>query len=346
MVNRVGIAGGSGYTGIELIRILLGHPEVKIVFVTSEKNTGRPVNSVLPSLNKNIDLKFISIEHGLKESCDLVFAALPHKTAMSVVPSFLQNRSKVIDFSADYRLKDIPLYEKWYSTKHTSPDLCKTAVYGLPELNGDNIKSASLTANPGCYPTSIILAIAPLIKEKLIDLKSIIVDSKSGISGAGRTSDTLYSFAERDDSMTTYNVASHRHIPEIEQELSLLSGSPVQITFTPQLAPMIRGILSNIYANLRQLLSDEEIINIYKSFYDGKPFIRILDKGKGADTKNVKGANFCDISIHVDKRNSRIIVSSAIDNLVKGASGQAVQNMNLMLGFDEQAGLKASALFP
>ncbi len=346
MVNRVGIAGGSGYTGIELIRILLGHPKVEIAFITSEKNAEQPVSSVFPSFSKILNLNFISIDHGLKQSCDLVFVTLPHKTAMSVVPSFLQNCGKVIDFSADYRLKDTSVYEEWYSTKHTSPELCKTAVYGLPELKEDKIKSASLIANPGCYSTSIILAIVPLIKENLIDLKSIIADSKSGISGAGRTSDPFYSFPERDDSMVTYNVANHRHIPEIEQELSLLSGSTTQITFTPQLAPMIRGILSNIYADLKQLLPVEDIINLYKSFYNGKPFVRILENGKAADTKNVKGSNFCDLSVHIDKRNQRVIISSAIDNLVKGASGQAVQNMNLMLGFDEQTGLQSSSLFP
>ncbi len=346
MVNRVGIAGGSGYTGIELIRILLGHPKVEVAFITSEKNSGKPVSSVLPSLNKRFDLKFISVDHGLKQSCDLVFVALPHKTAMSVVPSFLQNCAKVIDFSADYRFRDFSIYEEWYSTKHTSPELCKTAVYGLTELNKDNIKSASLIANPGCYSTSIILAVAPLIKEKFIDLKSIIVDSKSGISGAGRTSDLLYSFSERDDSMVAYKVACHRHMPEIEQELSLLSGSAIKITFTPQLVPMIRGILSNVYVDLRQSRAVEDIISLYKLFYKESPFIRIMEEGKAADTKNVKGSNFCDLSLHVDKRNCRLIISSAIDNLVKGASGQAVQNMNLMLGFDEQTGLRSSSLFP
>ena len=346
MAIRVGIAGGSGYTGIELIRILLGHPEVEIAFITSEKNAGKPVSSVLPSFSKILNLNFTSIDHGLKQPCDLVFVALPHKTAMSVVPSFLQNCGKVIDLSADYRLKDTSIYEEWYSTKHTSPELCETAVYGLPELNEEKIKSASLIANPGCYSTSIILAIAPLIKKKLIDLKSIIVDSKSGISGAGRTSDSLYSFTERNDSMVAYNVACHRHIPEIEQELSALAGSSIQITFTPQLEPMIRSILSNIYADLKQLLPVEDIINFYKSFYNGKLFVRILENGKAADTKNVKGSNFCDLSVHIDKRNQRVIISSAIDNLVKGASGQAVQNMNLMLGFDEQTGLQAASLFP
>tara|TARA_B100000315_G_scaffold140799_1_gene129849 strand:+ start:3493 stop:4533 length:1041 start_codon:yes stop_codon:yes gene_type:complete len=346
MVNRVGIAGGSGYTGIELIRILLGHPEVEIAFITSEKNAGQKVSSVSPSFSKILNLNFISVDQGLKQSCDLVFVALPHKTAMSVVPSFLKNCGKVIDFSADYRLKDTSVYEEWYSTKHTSPELCKTAIYGLPELNGEKIKNAPLVANPGCYATSIILAIAPLIKEKLINLKSIIADSKSGISGAGRTSDPLYSFPERNDSVVAYNVACHRHMPEIEQELLALSGSTIHITFTPQLVPMNRGILSNVYADLKRLLPEKDILNLYKSFYNGKPFIRIGETGKAADTKNVKGSNFCDLSVHIDKRNQRIIICSAIDNLVKGASGQAVQNMNLMLGFDKQTGLQTASLFP
>ncbi len=345
-MKKIGIAGGSGYTGNELIRILLRHPEVEIVFISSEKNAGKPVATVLSSFNEILNLDFVSVNQGLKESCDLVFTALPHKTAMSVVPSFLESCGKVIDFSADYRLKDSSVYEKWYSTKHTSPELCKDAVYGLPELYEKQIKAASLIANPGCYSTSIILAAAPLLQGKLIDLKSIIADSKSGISGAGKTSDPFYSFPERDDSVMTYNVANHRHIPEIEQELSLLSNSAVQFTFTPQLVPMVRGILSNVYANLNELIEEKDAISLYKSFYKGKDFVRIMEKGKSADTKNVKGSNFCDLSIHVDKLNKRIIVSSAIDNLIKGASGQAVQNMNLMLGFDERAGLQDSSLFP
>lgn len=343
---KVGIVGGRGYTGSELIRILMRHPKVKLVFITSGKNAGQSVSSVLPSFNKILDLDFISLEQGLKQSCDFVFIALPHKTAMAVVPSFIKICPKVIDFSADFRLNDTSIYEKWYSTKHTNPELCRDAVYGLPELNGERIKNGYLIANPGCYSTSIILAIAPLIKEKLIHLKSIIVDSKSGISGAGRKLDSFYSFPERSDSMVSYNVADHRHMPEVEQELSLLSGSKISFTFTPQLVPMVRGILSNVYANLKRLLSEEDIIYLYESFYKEKPFIRVMNKGMGADTKNVKGTNFCDISINVDKLNRRVIISSVIDNLVKGASGQAVQNMNLMHGFKEQTGLQCSSLFP
>lgn len=342
---KIGIAGGSGYTGSELIRILRGHPEVEIAFITSEKNAGQSVSSVLPFFHKIVDLRFISLDEGLKLTCDLVFVALPHKTAMNVVPSFLDNCEKVIDLSADYRLKDTSVYEKWYSTKHASPELCSKAVYGLPELNKEKIKIASLVANPGCYSTSVILAAAPLIEEKLIDLNSIIVDSKSGISGAGRTSDTFYSFTERDGSVVTYNVACHRHIPEIEQELSSMCGESIQFTFTPQLVPVTRGILSNLYANLKRLINEKDIINLYKSFYNGKPFVRIM-AGAGADTKNVRGSNFCDLSLHIDKRNRRVIVSSAIDNLVKGASGQAVQNMNLMFGLQEQTGLQFSCLSP
>jgi N-acetyl-gamma-glutamyl-phosphate reductase len=265
---------------------------------------------------------------------------------MSVVPFLLENCGKVIDFSADYRLKDVSVYEEWYSTKHTSPELCDNAIYGLPELNGEKIKKGSLIANPGCFSTNIILGTAPLLKEKLIHTKSIIVDSKSGISGAGKKADTYYSFPERCDSVVAYNVAHHRHIPEIEQELSSLSKSKITFTFTPQLIPMSRGIHSNIYADLKNPLSLENLINIYQSFYKDNPFIRILEKGVGADTKNVKGSNFCDLSVHIDRRNGRVIISSVIDNLVKGASGQAVQNMNLMFGLNEQRGLKLISLVP
>ena len=346
MSVKVGVAGGSGYTGVELIKILLGHPEVEIVFVTSEKKTGQPISSVFPPLKDIFDLKLIPLARGLEQKCDLVFVALPHKTAMSVVPSFLKNSGRVVDLSADYRLKDISVYEKWYSTRHSSPELCEKAVYGLPELNIEKIKTASLIANPGCYSTSVILALAPVLKEKLIDLDSIIADSKSGISGAGKQDGSFYSLAERGDSLVSYSIANHRHMPEIEQELSILSGAKIQLTFTPQLAPMVRGILSNIYAGLNQSTDVEDIIKLYNSFYRDKPFVRIMEEGVYADTKNVRGSNYCDISLHLDKRNKRIIISSAIDNLVKGASGQATQNMNLMLGFKEQTGLRSSPFYP
>ena len=276
---------------------------------------------------------------------DIIFMATPHGEAMAVAPAFLEAGKKVVDLSADFRLRDLDVFAKWYH-KHSAPDLVKRAVYGLPELYREEVKKADLVANPGCYVTSAILALAPALRDKIIDPATIIIDSKSGVSGAGRDPVIGSLFCEVDEGFKAYKVNEHRHSPEIEQELSVLAGSEVKVSFTPHLLPLTRGILSTTYASLKKTLSTAELIDLYKNFYKNDPFIRVLRKGVYPNVSSVKGSNFCDIGISVDVRTNRVIILSAIDNLVKGASGQAVQNMNLMCGLREDMALDMIALFP
>lgn len=344
---KVAVVGASGYTGIELIRILHNHPEVTVTSVTSEQSAGKKLSEVFPSLRNRYDLTLEALEPArIAEKADMIFTALPHKEAMKVVPVFLQAGKKVIDLSADYRLHDPEEYAVWYEP-HQNPDLLETAVYGLPELRREKIAAARLVANPGCYPTSIILALKPLLQEGLIDPASLIADSKSGVSGAGRGAkvDTLYS--EVNEGFKAYAVGGvHRHIPEIEQELSLLAGSKIVLSFTPHLVPMDRGILSTVYAAPKSTCTVEQLHELYAEYYGREAFVRLLALGDLPSTAFVRGSNFCDIGISVDKRTGRIIVIAALDNLVKGASGQAVQNMNLMCGFSENTGLELLPLYP
>ena len=344
---KVAIIGASGYTGLELIRILHCHPEVAVTCLTSEQSAGKRISDVFPNLRGRCDIVLENLEPvRVAEKADIIFTALPHKAAMEVVPTFLKLGKKVIDLSADYRLSDPAVYGEWYEP-HLNPTNLKKAVYGLPEIRRTKIKSAKLVANPGCYPTSIILGLAPLLKSGLIDLASIIADSASGVTGAGRSAKVESLYCEVNEGYKAYGVGGvHRHTPEIEQELSLLAGEQLKITFTPHLAPMDRGILSTIYATPKKALSNEAIIGLYRKFYDGEPFVRVLANGSLPSTAFVRGSNFCDIAPLVDPRTGRIIVVSAIDNLVKGASGQAVQNMNLLCGFPETMGLEGLALFP
>ncbi|GFO61876.1 N-acetyl-gamma-glutamyl-phosphate reductase [Geomonas silvestris] len=344
---KVAVVGASGYTGVELLRILYAHPEVAVTCVTSEQNAGKPVSAVFPTLRGRIDLVLENLEPaGISEKVDVVFTALPHKAAMEVVPTFLKMGKDVVDLSADYRLRDAETYGLWYE-KHMNPELLAQAVYGLPELRRDVIREASLIANPGCYPTSTILGLAPLLKNKLIDPKSIIVDAKSGVSGAGRGAKVDNLYCEVNEGFKAYGVGGvHRHIPEIEQELSLLNGSPLAISFTPHLVPMDRGILATIYSTPLKGVTAAELVELYQACYDGEPFVRVLPEGSFPSTAQVRGSNFCDIGVTVDKRTGRIIVVSAIDNVVKGASGQAVQNMNLMCGLPETLGLDFLPIFP
>jgi N-acetyl-gamma-glutamyl-phosphate reductase len=344
---KVAIVGASGYTGVELLRILHSHPEVAVTCVTSEQNAGRPVSDVFPTLRGRIDIPLENLEPvKIAEKVDIVFTALPHKAAMEVVPTFLKMGKDVIDLSADYRIHDADLYGRWYSP-HLNPELLAQAVYGIPELRRAQIAEASLVANPGCYPTSVILGLAPLLKSKVIDPASIIVDAKSGVTGAGRSAKVDNLYCEVNEGFKAYGVGGvHRHIPEIEQELSLLAGKELAISFTPHLVPMDRGILSTIYTNPLGKVAASELITLYETFYDGEPFVRVLPEGSFPSTAHVRGSNFCDIGISVDERTGRVIVISAIDNLVKGASGQAVQNMNLLCGLPETLGLDFLPIFP
>lgn len=344
---KVAIVGASGYTGVELVRILNGHPEVAVTCVTSEQSAGKRLSDVFPTLRGRCDMALENLEPvRIAEKADFIFTALPHKAAMEVVPTFLKLGKRVVDLSADYRLHDAREYAKWYEP-HMSPKLLKTAVYGLPELKRAKIAEANLVANPGCYPTSVILALAPLLKKKLIDPSTIIADSKSGVSGAGRSAKVDNLFCEVNDGFKAYGVGGvHRHIPEIEQELSLLAGKKLTLTFTPHLVPMDRGILSTIYVSPLKPVTVTDLLNICSDFYYGEGFVRVLPEGIFPSTSHVRGSNFCDIGLTVDSRTGRVIVVSAIDNLVKGASGQAVQNMNIMCGFPENLGLEGLPLFP
>lgn len=346
MLN-VAIIGASGYTGVELARILCNHPHVHITMVTSRQYAGQPLSQIFPNLRGKVDL--LCANPPLDELChsaDLFFTAVPHKTAMDLVPQLRQAGKKVIDLSADFRLRDVAVYEKWYQP-HSSAQYLHEAVYGLPELYRAAIATSDLVANPGCYPTSIILGLAPLLKAGAIVPETIIADAKSGTSGAGRSAQVGSLFCEVSDGFRAYKVGgSHRHTPEIEQELSRLCGKELQITFTPHLLPISRGILSTIYGQLQPGFTAETIQRLYEKMYEQEPFVRILPPGNLPATQYVRGSNFCDIAFCLDKRTGRIIVLSAIDNIVKGAAGQAVQNMNIMCGFAEKAGLEMAPYFP
>lgn len=343
---KVAVIGASGYTGVELLRILVGHPEVEICCVTSRQHEGLPINQLFPSLSGFCELRCEPLDvTAIAKRVDLVFTALPHKTAMEVVPGFLAAGCKVVDLSADYRLKDQDVYEQWYQV-HSSPELFAEAVYGLPELYRDQLSSARLVANPGCYPTSVILGLAPLLGKRLIDPKSLIVDSKSGVSGAGRGVKLGSLFCEVNEGFKAYGIASHRHTPEIEQELTRLAGCDIRLNFTPHLLPVNRGILSTCYADLLEDKSTEELIALFQQHYTDERFIRVMPGGQLPNIAYVRGTNFCDIGLVSDQHTGRVIVVSAIDNLVKGAAGQAVQNMNIMCNFPETLGLGIVPIFP
>jgi N-acetyl-gamma-glutamyl-phosphate reductase len=336
---RVGIVGASGYAGAELVRILAGHPQVTLAALTCRQDAGRPFDEIYPALTGWVDLVCEAYDaHGLARSVDVVFTALPHQMPMTLVPELLDEGVKVVDLSADFRFKDARTYEAHYQP-HTAPALLQRSVYGLSEVYTDLIRDADLIGNPGCYPTSVLLPLVPLVQAGLIDTGLLVADAKSGVSGAGRGATPGTHYCHANESFKAYKVAGHRHTPEMEAVLSQAAGKPVQINFVPHLVPMTRGMQTTMYARPRDGVTLQQIEACLRDFYGGRPFIR-LRGAQPPDTLNVKGTNCCDIGYHLDPRNRCLILMSAIDNLVKGAAGQAVQNMNIMLGLDETLGLR------
>ncbi len=343
---KVAIIGASGYAGLELVRILVRHPGCELVALHSLEYPGRPFAEVFPALAGIVQLSFSdTAPEEIAAQAEVIFTAVPHQAAMGMIPPLLAKDCRVVDLSADFRFKDAAVYEKWYQP-HSAKDLLSEAVYGLPEIHGYAVSRARLVGNPGCYPTCVVLGLAPLVQNKLVCLDSLIADCKSGVSGAGRAVSLATLHCEVNEGFRAYKVAEHRHNPEMEQELSLLAGEPVQITFTPHLVPMSRGILGTLYARLVKPMTEVEILNFYQNFYEDQPFIRLLPKGSLPNTINVRGSNYCDIGVKVDTARNRVIVVSAIDNLHRGAAGQAVHNFNLMAGFPETTGLDLVPLIP
>lgn len=346
MKTKVGIIGATGYTGVELLRVLLHHPQVEVAALTSQKYAGMPIDQVFPSLMKHLPLKCEELNvDQISKKTDFVFTAVPHKTAMEVVPLFHRQGKRIVDLSADFRFRNAAIYEKWYQ-KHTSADLLPESVYGLPELHREEIRNARIVGNPGCYPTGALLGLIPLVKKGMISAEHIVVDSKSGVSGAGRDVVLESLFCEVNEGVKAYKIFAHRHTPEIDQELSRLAQKEMNVTFVPHLIPVDRGILSTLYVHLTKKMKTEELLHAIEDFYQGEPFIRTYPKGKLPSTKDVRGSNFCGIGVTVSESDDRAVVVTAIDNLVKGASGEAVQNMNIMLGFPETMGLDVLPLFP
>ncbi len=340
---KVGIVGGTGYTGVELLRLLAGHTEVEVTVITSRAEAGRPVAEIYPNLRGHIDLAFSEPDTGQLQACDLVFFATPNGTAMKLVPELLKSGCRVIDLAADFRIQDIAVWEQWYGMSHACPELVAEAVYGLPEINREAIRQARLVANPGCYPTAATLGYLPLVEAGVIGLNGLIADCKSGVSGAGRSASVGTLMGEVGESFKAYGVPGHRHLPEIAQNLTKAAGRPVGVTFTAHLLPMIRGIHATLYATLNQ---DVDLQALYEQHYAGEPFVDVLPAGSHPETRSVRGANVCRIAVHRPQDGDLVVVLSVIDNLVKGAAGQAVQNMNLMFGLGESAGLQAVALLP
>lgn len=343
---KVSIIGATGYTGVELLRLLANHSGVEIAYITSESQTGNCIADLYPHLKNKYNMQLSSLNDSEKicNESDVVFIALPHGHAMKIYQQVQHTKAKIIDLGADYRFKNPSIYEQWYKVEHTDKET--QAVYGLAELYREQIKTAKLVANAGCYTTASILALAPLVKNKLIDLKSIIIDAKSGTTGAGRALKLGSLFCEVNENFNAYGVATHRHTPEIEQALAEFAGQDIVLSFTPHLLPVNRGILTTCYVNLLAEVSEQDVEQAYTSFYKDEYFIRLLGKGACPGIKQVQTSNFADIGWQIDKRTNRLIVMSAIDNLVKGAAGQAIQNMNIMFGLPEQQGLDFLPVYP
>ena len=341
---KVGIVGGTGYTGVELLRLLAMHPEVTVTQITSRAEAGRGVSELYGSLRGHFDLAFSEPDPQKLAECDLVFFATPNGTAMQMAPGLLEAGARVIDLAADFRLKDTALWEKWYGMPHACPDVLAQAVYGLPELNREQIRGARIVANPGCYPTAAALGFLPLVEQGLVGTGNLVAECKSGVCGAGRGASTSMLMGEVGESFKAYAAAGHRHMPEIHQTLSWVSDSAVGLTFVPHLVPMIRGIHATLYATLVDSTADLQ--GLFTQRYADEPFVDVLPAGSHPETRSVRGVNHCRIAVHRPQGGNVVVVLSVIDNLTKGAAGQAIQNMNLMFGLDERRGLDQVALLP
>ena len=341
---KVGVVGGTGYTGVELLRLLAGHPETELVVITSRSEAGKPVAELFPNLRGRLELAFSVPDIGQLSDCDLVFFATPNGTAMTMVPQLLEAGVRVIDLAADFRLQQADQWQQWYGMEHACPEYLQQAVYGLTEINRAAIARAKLVANPGCYPTAVQLGFLPLLEEGLIESDHLIADAKSGVSGAGRKAATGALLCEASENFKAYGVPGHRHLPEIRQGLALAAGQPVGLTFVPHLTPMIRGIHATLYAQLRD--ADRDLQALFEARYSDEQFVDVLPAGTHPETRSVRGANHCRIAVHRPQQGNTVVVLSVIDNLVKGAAGQAVQNMNVMFGYSESTGLNDIALLP
>ena len=341
---KIGIIGGTGYTGVELLRLLATHPGVDVTAITSRAEAGQRVDELYPNLRGYFDISFSDPEQAPLVHCDLVFFATPNGVAMRQAPALLDKGVRVIDLAADFRLQQLPVWERWYGERHLAPEWVEQAVYGLPEVARNRIRQAQLVANPGCYATAIQLGFLPLVEQGLVDVSRLIADGKSGVSGAGRQAKLGSLMGEVGESFKAYAASGHRHGPEVEEALSRAGGEPVQLTFVPHLVPMIRGIEATLYAELRGDIDDIQVL--YEQRYKDEPFVDVMPFGSHPETRSVRGANLCRMSLHRQGQGRTLIVTSVIDNLVKGAAGQAVQNMNIMLGFDERTGLDQPALLP
>lgn len=341
---KIGIIGGTGYTGVELLRLLAKHPDIEIKVITSRNEAGTAVADFFPSLRGFVDLEFAEPASARLTDCDLVFSATPSGVAMKYARELIDDGVRLIDIAADFRITDNNVWERWYGMEHACPELLAESVYGLPELNRERIRDARLVANPGCYPTAVILALAPLLEQQCVDPGTLIADAKSGVSGAGRSPKLGNLLAEASDSLKAYSVAGHRHQPEILQALSGITGGSVDLTFVPHLAPMIRGIHATVYA--QAVGAARDLQEIFENRYRSEPFVDVMPLDHHPDTRSVRGSNLCRIAVHRPGAGNRLVVLSVIDNLVKGAAGQAVQNMNIMFGLEETAGLEMPPLLP
>ncbi len=340
---KVGVVGGTGYTGVELLRLLSRHPRVELAAITSRGEAGMPVADMFPSLRRRVGLKFVTPQDAQLERCDVVFFATPNGIAMQQAAELVAAGVRVIDLAADFRIRDVAEWEKWYGMKHAAPELVAEAVYGLPEVNRAQIRGARVLANPGCYPTAVQLGFLPLVEAGLIDPDHLIADAKSGVSGAGRKAEVHTLLPEAADSFKAYGVPGHRHLPEIRQGLALAAGKAVGLTFVPHLTPMIRGIHATLYGRLNK---DVDLQALYEKRYEGEAFVDVMPAGSHPETRSVRASNMCRIAVHRPQGGDTVVVLSVIDNLVKGAAGQAVQNLNIMFGFDEEAGLDIVPVSP